>query len=122
MNSEMQARLGDLVKNLQVLGDEVPTMQFLRTRGKMDIAQLKLLSHQQMPIQMLTRGVGQGHQFMPTSTPVVSPMPDLGLAMGDGSANKRGAGKVGFIEATSARVQSVVEAEVARAGEIPPPR
>ena len=49
----VKMQLGASVGNIQLLADEVRSMQVLRSKDQLDIAQLRMQSHQALPIQMI---------------------------------------------------------------------
>ena len=91
----VKMQLGASVGNIQLLADEVRSMQVLRSKDQLDIAQLRLQSQQALPIQMLPQ---YGNH---TYTPNVSPMGGYGMdipsgqGVGSETMNKRSADQMG---------------------------
>ena len=95
MNEAVKMQLGASVGNIQLLADEVRSMQVLRSRDQLDIAQLRLQSQQALPIQMLPQFANQ--TFTPNASPLVGYGMDIpsGQGVGSDTMNKRNAEQMG---------------------------
>ena len=95
MNEVVKMQLGASVGNIQLLADEVRSMQVLRSRDQLDIAQLRLQSQQALPIHMLPQFAHQ--TFTPNASPLGGYGMDIpsGQGVGSDTMNKRNAEQMG---------------------------